>query len=61
MVALSRNPELELEKDSDGIKRRLTDALNRNADYDILVGRGNTIKSIEQRVELAVNILKGEG
>jgi hypothetical protein len=61
MIALSRSPELNLEADSDGIKRRLTDALQRSADYDILVGRGNTIKTIEQRVDLAANILKGEG
>jgi hypothetical protein len=61
MVALSRNPDLVLEEDTEGIKQRLTNALARRADYDTLVGRGNTIITIKQRVDLASSILRGEG
>jgi len=61
MIALSRNPDLVLEEDTEGIKQRLTNALARRADYDTLVGRGNTIITIKQRVDLAASILRGEG
>jgi hypothetical protein len=61
MIALSRNSDLVLEEDTEGIKQRLTNALARRADYDTLVGRGNTIITIKQRVDLAVSILRGEG
>jgi hypothetical protein len=61
MIALSRNPDLVLEEDTEGIKQRLTNALAKRADYDTLVGRGNTIITIKQRVDLAASILRGEG
>jgi hypothetical protein len=61
MIALSRKPELDLEADAEGIKRRMAEALGKRSDYDILVGRGNSISTIKQRVDLASKILQGEG
>jgi hypothetical protein len=61
MIALSRKPELDLEADAQGIKSRMAEALGKRSDYDILVGRGNSISTIKQRVDLASKILQGEG
>lgn len=57
MIALSQNPDLKLEAKSKSICESLAVALNTESSYDILVGRGNTIESIRQRVELAFQIL----
>lgn len=57
MIALSQSAELDLEAKSESIRGSLADALSREASYDVLVGRGNTIESIRQRVELALQIL----
>lgn len=57
MIALSQSAELDLEAKSESIRNSLADALSREATYDVLVGRGNTIESIRQRVELAFQIL----
>lgn len=57
MIALSRNPNIDLKARSVPIRQSLDRALSDNHSYDILVGRGNTIESIRQRVELASKIL----
>ncbi len=60
MIALSRQPAGDVVEQRDAIKRRLSEALRDEAEYDILVGRGNTIEAIKERVALATRILKGE-
>lgn len=60
MVALSQNPSLDIESNADVIRRALSGALHDEKGYDILVGRGNTIESVHQRVELASSILSAE-
>jgi hypothetical protein len=60
MVALSTHPDVDLVKDKQAIKARLDHALNNSSQYDILVGRGNTMDAIHDRVELAVAILTGK-
>lgn len=57
MVALSQSADLDLEAKSASVRDSLTAALNSADSYDVLVGRGNTIESIRQRVELAIQIL----
>ena len=57
MIAFSRNPNLDLMADAQGIRERLEAALSDAEKYDILVGRGNTIAAIRSRVDLASEIL----
>lgn len=57
MIALSLNPTLDLQSRKIEIHSALTDALNNSATYSILVGRGNTIEAVRQRVALATSIL----
>jgi Uncharacterized conserved protein len=57
MIALSQTAELDLVAKSESIRGSLADALSSETSYDVLVGRGNTIESIRQRVELASQIL----
>lgn len=57
MIALSRQPVLDLITSAEAIRTSLADALSNAADYDILVGRGNTMAAIRERVELASLIL----
>lgn len=57
MVALSQNPKLDIESDADGIRQRLNSALIDPVNYDILVGRGNTVEAVHKRVKLAAMIL----
>lgn len=59
MIALSMNPEIDLIANAREIKRRLTAALEDEHSYDVLVGRGNTIEAIQERVDLASAILSG--
>lgn len=59
MVATSESSEVDLTSDSSGIKGRLSAALSTPAQYEILVGRGNTLESIKERVELAKSIVRG--
>lgn len=59
MVATSESPEVDLTSDSLGINGRLSAALSTPAQYEILVGRGNTLESIKDRVELAKSIIRG--
>lgn len=61
MIALSKRPDLDLVADAEGIRSRLDAALDKEADYDILVGRGNTVEAIKDRVALATQILSGCG
>jgi hypothetical protein len=57
MIALSREPGLDLIANAEAIKTSLADALSNESDYDILVGRGNTMAAIRERVELASLVL----
>jgi hypothetical protein len=57
MIALGESADLDLEAKSTSVRGSLAAALNDEASYDVLVGRGNTIESIRQRVELASRIL----
>ena len=57
MIALSRMPEVDLVSNAQAIRRRVEDALADPDTYDVLVGRGNTIAAVRERVELAGMIL----
>ena len=57
MIALSQKPDLDLKANAAKIKQRLKKALENDREYDTLVGRGNTIEAIRERVELASKIL----
>ena len=57
MVAISLDSGLEVDTDASAIRRRLKDSLEAEDSYDVLVGRGNTIKAVLDRVELAGRIL----
>ncbi|MEU7526395.1 DUF262 domain-containing protein [Saccharothrix sp. NPDC042600] len=61
MIALSRNPDIDIENRADSIRAALKSALDDEAKYDVLVGRGNTINAIHERVELADEILHARG
>jgi hypothetical protein len=58
MVALSREPDLDIEKRAPAIRAALEKALSDRRKYDILVGRGNTIEAVRERVRLARSILR---
>jgi len=58
MIALSLDPSLDIENREDTIKTALSSALGSPTSYDVLVGRGNTIDAVKQRIELATNILR---
>jgi hypothetical protein len=53
------HPEENFGQHSEQIKNRLSMALDRPTDYDILVGRGNTVEAIKERVRKAETILLG--
>ncbi|TCO24512.1 uncharacterized protein DUF262 [Kribbella steppae] len=57
MVALSSNQSLNIEVNSKAVRQALDRALGDDDSYEVLVGRGNTIGSVHERVELAVSIL----
>ncbi|HHA2821222.1 TPA: DUF262 domain-containing protein [Stenotrophomonas maltophilia] len=59
MVAASNLPQLDLRLDSVAIRERLVAALEDAETYDVLVGRGNTLDSIKNRVNVAMEILLG--
>lgn len=59
MVAVSESKDLDLTSNASDIRRRLTAALEDPESYEILVGRGNTLDSIKDRVELAKKIVRG--
>lgn len=58
MVALSLQPEIAVESRKQEIQSALSTALADPASYDVLVGRGNTIEAVRQRVALASKILQ---
>lgn len=58
MIALSLEPDLNIEHRKSEILSALSVALGERESYDVLVGRGNTIEAIRQRVVLAGNILR---
>jgi hypothetical protein len=60
MIALSRKDATQILDHKDAIKAATLAALNDPEQYDILVGRGNTIESVRQRVDLADRILSTE-
>ncbi|WP_085317690.1 DUF262 domain-containing protein [Derxia lacustris] len=60
MVALSLTPELDIENRKREIQKMLKEALGNQSNYDVLVGRGNTIDAVRQRVALAGKILRTE-
>ncbi|MCR9294968.1 MAG: DUF262 domain-containing protein [bacterium] len=57
MVALSLSPDRDPAAEKDGVQERLSDALSEPRKYNILIGRGNTVEAIKDRVELADEIL----
>lgn len=61
MIALSLEPSLNIEERTVDIRASLAAALNAEDTYDVLVGRGNTIDAVRQRVALAAAILKAGG
>lgn len=58
MIALSQNNQINIEGRKHEIRDALEKALSTNESYDILVGRGNTIEAVHQRVLLASSIIK---
>lgn len=59
LVAAESLPMLDLQASATSIQARLTAALADPVKYDVLVGRGNTLDSIKDRVQLATSILTG--
>lgn len=58
MIALSRmSPSSDVRTRAAEIRAATDAALSDPARYDVLVGRGNTIEAVRQRVELATEIL----
>lgn len=60
MVALSLHPGLDVTANGAAIRDSMYEALEDKKQYEILVGRGNTIESVHQRVALAEKILTGQ-
>ncbi len=59
MVAANSNPSLDIVASATAIRERLTASLMDPQGYDVLVGRGNTLESIKDRISLAITILRG--
>jgi len=59
MVALSLQANYDPLPIKEQIQKRLVEALENTRTYDILIGRGNTIEAIRDRVALAHRILRG--
>lgn len=57
LVAAHAQRMTNLEENAEAIKAKLAAALAEPEQYDILVGRGNTLESIKERVALATTIL----
>lgn len=60
MIALSIDPARDLEANGPAIRDELRGALSVDSKYDVLVGRGNTIDAIKERVALAGAILSAK-
>lgn len=61
MIALSINPSNDIENRKSTINDALVNSLNNEDEYEILIGRGNTIDAVRQRIELAGKILEARG
>jgi hypothetical protein len=59
LVAANAQRMTNLGENAEAIKAKLVAALAEPEKYDILVGRGNTLESIKERVALATTILVG--
>ena len=59
LVAAYAHRAADLKENSAAIKAKLEAALAEPEQYDILVGRGNTLESIKERVALATTLLVG--
>ena len=59
LVATHEHQEIKLVDHADEIRNRLNIALANHSEYEVLVGRGNTLESIKARVALATKILLG--
>lgn len=57
MIALSLNPDLNIERDRKRINSKLEAYLLDRDTYEILIGRGNTMESVRDRVRSATDIL----
>lgn len=55
MVAFSLKGKADVMDDKSNIKAKLSDAIKNN--YDVLVGRGNTIEAVKDRIKMAKSIL----
>ncbi|MEU8102202.1 DUF262 domain-containing protein [Nonomuraea muscovyensis] len=60
MIALSMEPSLDIESRPKAVKDALHAALANPSTYDVLVGRGNTIESVHERVRVAATVLRAE-
>lgn len=60
MIALSCDTSVDLEGNADAVRLALEAALGEPESYDVLVGRGNTIGAVLDRVALASDILKAQ-
>jgi hypothetical protein len=60
MIALSQVDQADTLRRGEQIRAATLKALTNPGQYDILVGRGNTIEAVRQRVELAKSLLSAE-
>ncbi|TFD75457.1 DUF262 domain-containing protein [Cryobacterium sp. Sr8] len=60
MIALSQDPTIDIESNAVSVRGALERALANEADYEVLVGRANTIAAVYERVALARTILTAE-
>ena len=58
MVALSRNTDLDIESNAESLRNIVSDSLKDDDKYEVLVGRGNTIEAIRNRVALAEAMIR---
>lgn len=57
MIAMDQNFEVDVESNGLAIREALAAALADASKYDLLVGRGNTIGAVHDRVQLAASLL----
>lgn len=58
MVALSRNADADIESNASRFREIVSESLGDSNKYEILVGRGNTIEAIKERVTLAERMIQ---
>jgi hypothetical protein len=59
MVATYLHSHLDIISMAEDIKRRLSEKLANRDTYDVLVGKGNTVELIKQRVRIAEEVITG--